>query len=250
MGSDLKLELLRLLREDEEFRLAVAGLLGLGEILEELRKLREDFNAFVRESEKRWEENARRWEENAKRWEENEKRWEELNKRWEENARLWEENMRRWEENAKRWEENARRWEEADRKFRWLMTALAEIRDSLGGAFEYYTANVVKALLSERGFICGVRVNVTLPVDGFREVDVFCPEPLVVGEATTSLRTIEEAERELAKLMSNVEAAERFTGGKAYVKVLAVETAPADVVEHLRRRAAELNVYLIVGREY
>jgi len=51
MSSQLKQSLLRLLKEDEEFRYAVAGLLGLEEILkrldkheEQLVKLREDFN--------------------------------------------------------------------------------------------------------------------------------------------------------------------------------------------------------------
>ncbi|MCX8203248.1 MAG: hypothetical protein N3H32_02905, partial [Nitrososphaeria archaeon] len=51
MTQELKRELLRLLKEDEEFRYAVAGLLGLEEILrrldrheEELVRLREDMN--------------------------------------------------------------------------------------------------------------------------------------------------------------------------------------------------------------
>jgi len=76
METSLKREILKLLREDEEFRLAVAGLLGLEEVLGELRRLREDFNTFVKEQ-------ARRWEENNKRWLENEKRWEEANRRFE-----------------------------------------------------------------------------------------------------------------------------------------------------------------------
>ncbi|ADM27399.1 Protein of unknown function DUF1626 [Ignisphaera aggregans DSM 17230] len=61
--------ILKTLEKDTEFRLAIAGLLGLREILEELRKLREDFNRFVVEQEKRWEENNRRWEEVYKRFE-------------------------------------------------------------------------------------------------------------------------------------------------------------------------------------
>jgi hypothetical protein len=73
---DLKRELLRLLREDEEFRLAVAGLIGLDAILLELRRLREDFNRLAELEERRWEENARRWEENEKRWEEAYRRFE------------------------------------------------------------------------------------------------------------------------------------------------------------------------------
>jgi hypothetical protein len=51
MSSQLKQRFLNLLKEDEEFRYAVAGLLGLEEILkrldrheEQLVKLREDMN--------------------------------------------------------------------------------------------------------------------------------------------------------------------------------------------------------------
>ena len=40
----MKREFLKLLETDEEFRLAVAAKLGLLEILNELKKLREDFN--------------------------------------------------------------------------------------------------------------------------------------------------------------------------------------------------------------
>ncbi|MEM1653230.1 MAG: DUF3782 domain-containing protein [Ignisphaera sp.] len=82
-NSSLKSEFLRLLKEDEEFRYAIAGLIGFGEVLkrldrheEELKRLREDFLVFVKEQEKRWEENNRRWEENNKRWEEAYKRFE------------------------------------------------------------------------------------------------------------------------------------------------------------------------------
>jgi hypothetical protein len=128
---ELKKKLLDLLREDEEFRLAVAGLLGYSEILkrldrheeemrriwESIEKLREDFLTFVKEQERRWEENNKRWEENIKRWEENSRRWEENNRRWEESNKRWEENWRRWEENVRRWEENSRRWEEAYKRF-------------------------------------------------------------------------------------------------------------------------------------
>lgn len=56
MEADLKSRILRLLREDEEFRYAVAGLIGLEEILKrldrreaELVKLREDFNKHEKE---------------------------------------------------------------------------------------------------------------------------------------------------------------------------------------------------------
>jgi len=66
---ELKKKLLDLLREDEEFRLAIAGLLGYSEILkrldrheeefkkvwESIERLRQDFLTFVKEQEGRWE---------------------------------------------------------------------------------------------------------------------------------------------------------------------------------------------------
>ncbi len=42
--DELKAKLLELLRKDEKFRYAVAGLIGLDTILNELKKLREDFS--------------------------------------------------------------------------------------------------------------------------------------------------------------------------------------------------------------
>jgi len=129
--AELKKEFLRLLREDEEFRLAVAGLIGFEELLkrferheeelkkiwEAIEKLRQDLYMFMKEQEKRWEENNKKWEMNWRLWEENNKRWEENNKRWEENWHRWEENNKRWEENWRRWEENNKRWEENNKKW-------------------------------------------------------------------------------------------------------------------------------------
>jgi len=126
--TSLKKKMLKLLKEDEEFRYAVAGLLGLDTILSELRKLREDFSKYVELEERRWEENSKRWEENNRRWEEN-------NKRWEENLRKWEETNRRWEENARRWEENNRRWEEAYKRFEILGNELRALREDFNKAY-------------------------------------------------------------------------------------------------------------------
>ncbi len=50
MTTDLKREFLELLEKDKEFRYAVAGLLGYREILEELKRLREDFNKLYQKS--------------------------------------------------------------------------------------------------------------------------------------------------------------------------------------------------------
>lgn len=61
LSAEEKKRFLKALEEDPEFRYAVAGLLGLGEVLNELKKLREDFNNYVKRSERRWGQNERRW---------------------------------------------------------------------------------------------------------------------------------------------------------------------------------------------
>ncbi len=125
---EFKKKIINLLKEDEEFRLAIAGLLGLDTTLNEIRKLRENFNKFIKLETKRWKENSKRWEENNKRWEENNKKWEENNKRWEENNK-------RWEENNKRWEENDKKWEEAYKRFEAIETELKKLREDFNKSY-------------------------------------------------------------------------------------------------------------------
>jgi hypothetical protein len=61
MSRDFKNELLELLRSDEEFRYAVAGLLGLDTILSELKMLREDFNRAFKALDRRLMALGARW---------------------------------------------------------------------------------------------------------------------------------------------------------------------------------------------
>ncbi|ADM27514.1 conserved hypothetical protein [Ignisphaera aggregans DSM 17230] len=175
----------------------------------------------------------------------------------EELKRFMDEQMKKWEENDRRWRENDARWEKMFRfveeqlKFnRWVERALIEIRESLGGAYEYYTAHWIELYLAEKGYRCKTIVNVTLPIDGEKEIDVLCRDPLVVGEATVSIKSIDDAEKKIAKLLEATEAAEKFYKRKIFMKVLAVENAPEEIVAYLRRRAEELGIVLVVGREY
>jgi hypothetical protein len=73
-NAELKQRFLELLKSDEEFRLAVAGLLGLDTVISELKKLREDFLTFIKEQEKRWEGAFKRFEAIEKKLEEHDKR--------------------------------------------------------------------------------------------------------------------------------------------------------------------------------
>ncbi|MEM0481639.1 MAG: hypothetical protein QXM16_01970 [Nitrososphaerota archaeon] len=63
LSIDLKRELLRLLEEDEEFRYAVAGRIGILEILKRLDRLEERMDRLLESNNKLWENNNRLWEE-------------------------------------------------------------------------------------------------------------------------------------------------------------------------------------------
>jgi len=56
LASSIKKEILKLLKEDEEFRYTVAGLIGLKEILEGMRRVENEQKAFREEQTKIWEE--------------------------------------------------------------------------------------------------------------------------------------------------------------------------------------------------
>jgi hypothetical protein len=79
--AEFKQRILELLKSDEEFRLAVAGLLGLGTIISELKKLREDFLTFVKLQERWWEETYKRFEAIEKKLLEHDKRFDSLERR-------------------------------------------------------------------------------------------------------------------------------------------------------------------------
>lgn len=190
-------------------------------------------------------------------WEENRRINENIERLWQENHRLWEENSKIWQEikrindNIERLWQEFRAFKEEQNKFnKWMLSALMEIRDSLGGAYEYYTAHWIERWLEGKGVHCDVKANVTIPVDGSREIDAICYDPLVVGEATIKVNSIEEAEGEIAKLLENAKAAERFFNRKTTALILAVENAPEQVAEYLRRRTSELGIILVLGREY
>ena len=76
---ELKKRILELLKTDEEFRYAVAGLIGLKDVLDELRKLREDIGKLYEKSL----EHDKRFEVIGKKLLEHDKRFEEMNKRFE-----------------------------------------------------------------------------------------------------------------------------------------------------------------------
>ncbi len=143
--ADLKRKILRLLKEDEEFRLAVAGLIGLDTLLTELRKLREDhnklredFNKFVKIEERRWEEAYRRFEAIE---EEIRKLREDLNKLREDHNKLREDFNKAYVDLSKRAEALERAYLDLSRRLdalgaRWGVISEEAFREGMRGVLE------------------------------------------------------------------------------------------------------------------
>lgn len=111
-AEQIKRQFLELLERDIEFRYAVAGYLGLSEILKRLEEHDKKFEEILKEiralrenQNKLWENQNRLWEEVKILREEQSKIWNSTNKLWENTNKLWEEVKALRENQNKIWEE-------------------------------------------------------------------------------------------------------------------------------------------------
>jgi chromosome segregation ATPase len=125
----LKKEILQMLKEDEEFRLAVAGLIGLSEILEELRALREkslQYDKHFATIERKLLEHDKRFEALERKLLEHDKRFEAIERKLLEHDRRFEALERKLLEHDKRFEAIERKLLEHDKRFELIEKKLLE----------------------------------------------------------------------------------------------------------------------------
>jgi len=189
----LKREFLELLDKDVEFRYAVAGYLGLSEIMKKLDTLIEEQIKLREEQTKIWKEITKLWEEVKNLREGQVKLWEGQNKLWEEVKSLREGQNKLWEE-VKLLRVNY------ERMRKYMLSGFRELRASLGVAFEDHAAAFLEVLLEEMGYLDAKVGRKILAYNGEAvEINLFCEEPLIVGETTVS---VEESEMQNARFMN------------------------------------------------
>ena len=125
--AELKAKLLELLKVDEEFRLAVAGLIGLGDVLRRLEEHDKKFNDII----ERLKEHDKKFYEVLERLKEHDKKFCEILERLEEHDRKFEELLRRLEEHDRKFKEVIERLEEHDRKFKEVLERLDRHEEEL-----------------------------------------------------------------------------------------------------------------------
>jgi predicted nuclease with TOPRIM domain len=235
MSEKLKKEFIELLEKDREFRYTVAGYLGLSEILKRLDRLEEGQN-------KLWENQNRLWEGQAKLWEEVRSLREGQNRLWEGQAKLWEE--------VKSLREGQNRlWDEVRRMRKYMVSGFRELKSSLGVAFEDHAASFLELMLEEMGY-AGAKVEKKIFAYGGEvvEINLFCEKPLVVGEATVSVKDAREAEAEVEKLLKRVKIVEEKYG-KPEMIILSVARPTEEAVKALKALAEKYAIKLVLGKE-
>jgi hypothetical protein len=243
----LKREFLELLKSDEEFRLAVAGLLGFETLLNELKRLREDFQAFVKLEEKRWEENDKRWEENERRWRENEKMWEEAFKRFEAIEKTLAEHSNILREHSMRFDRIEERLMEHDKSLARLEVVLGYFGGRWGRSMERMVLEIFREVLEERGIEPGkVEKFEYIDSDGRYykkdariEVDIYVHDNKLYLIEVKALAEYEDVEH----FHDIAQAVEKILGRKADKLILIT----VDIFNDALKRAEELGVDIIYG---
>jgi predicted nuclease with TOPRIM domain len=160
--------------------------------------------------------------------------------------RLWEEVKGLREGQNKLWEE-VRSLREDQRKLR---VSFESFGRALGVTLEDYSASFVKLMLEDMGYPDAQVGRKTMLFNGeIYEINIFCEEPLTVGEVTLYIGDLDEARRELEKLQKRIEIAEKTTGKKAALKILAIANTPKEILDHLKTTTKQQNIKLIYGRE-
>ncbi|MCD6469271.1 hypothetical protein J7L29_00525 [Candidatus Bathyarchaeota archaeon] len=263
MSTSLKKEFLELLEKDIEFRYAVAGYLGLLEILKRLDKLEEG-------QKKLWESQNRLWEEIKALREDQNKLWENQNRLWEEVRALREGQEKIWEEvkalregQNKLWENQNRLWESQNRLWKEvkslregqnkLWTVFRELGRAVGMTLDHYTDAFLRAYLEEKGYPperISLSVDARLMINNrFIEVDIFSLDPLIIGEVTTYIRSRREAENEIEKLLEKRRLIESAYKRSAEMTVLTVANVEEEAIPALREAAEKKGITVFTGRE-
>ena len=214
MNTELKKEFLELLEKDAEFRYAVAGYLGLLEILKRLDKLGQGQNRL----------------------------WEEVKALREGQNKLWDEVMSLRKSHNRLWN-----------GFRSFLRDFRELGRAVGMTLDHYTASFLSMYLEEKGYPpdkIRIDVNARFRVDDkVVEVDIFNSDPLIIGEVTTYIRSRDEAKREVEKLLEKKRVMESIFGRRAEMTILTVANIEEEVLQFLEELAKKNGITLFAGRK-
>jgi uncharacterized protein (UPF0335 family) len=157
----------------------------------------------------------------------------------------------------KLWEEVKKIWEEVrliridyNRMRKYIRVGFGDLGRALRVTFEDHSASFLEVLLEEPEYTDARIERKVLVHDGEAvEINMFCEDPLVVGEATISIESMEEAEKEVEKLLKRVEIVEKRYGKRPMLVVLSVARPAPGVSRRLEDLAKRHGIKLVLGEE-
>ena len=113
-----------------------------------------------------------------------------------------------------------------------------------GVTFEQFVREVISRYLQERGILSSDQYLNSKKIDG-EEIDLFCENPLIVGEVTSYAESADEA----LKLLKKAKLVERKYNKKPEKLYLIILSIPKKEAKKVREISEQNNIELILGKE-
>ncbi|MEM2015953.1 MAG: hypothetical protein QXY32_05640 [Nitrososphaerota archaeon] len=229
--SRLKRSVLELLEKDLEFRYAVAGYLGLSELMKRMDSLEENMVKLLENQNKLWEEVKSLREGQNKLWEEIRDLREGQEKLWENQSRIWEEVRSLRENQEKLWENQSKLWEEV-RNIRITLNRVAVTLDRLTISVEEEALSYIRYRLREK---LGIEVDLDRLFIDAREINIYgvVGDLCVIGEAAVRLGV--GLVDELKEKIDLIREKKPELLKPKIIKVIYTDYATPDALEYARR---------------
>ncbi len=167
---------------------------------------------------------------------------EDFNRMLERIARI-EEEQRSMKESIEEMRREQRKMKEAFDSFRESMIyGLGQLGKFAGVTFEGFVRMLLTKELQELGVIKRDK-ELTKAVIRGEEIDLFCEDPLIVGEVTAHAESAEEVNKLMRKSLVVEEEYKRISK-----KILVILTAPREVADEIRRICAESGIEVVIGK--
>ena len=143
-------------------------------------------------------------------------------------------------------EEHSRILKKHDKKLNWLMSAMTEIKRTMGAGFESVARKITGKYLKDLGIIpkdAELKSKVFTVCGKTIEVNIFYENPLILGEVTAMIWD----PKEFIRMVDKFKAIETALGRKSRLRVVYIGGIASDVYEKITEIAKREGIELVIG---